>query len=191
MKKLIILLILACVSCNTNNTDILMKLRKSTVKLDTQSASATGFILSYNKQKYMLTAGHFCTSFSPSLNIIKLNKEKDLCILNKPIPSTKEGLDLYEGDLYIYDAVYTIGYPYDIGEVGQYGFLFDLENIETETGVVSAYRTSLIIYPGQSGSPVVNKYGEVIGMVQATDGGRTQYGYLIPKSTIKEFLDNK
>ncbi len=47
--------------------------------------------------------------------------------------------------------------------------------------------TTLGIYPGNSGSPVVNKYGNLVGVVFAGNN-QTNYGYVIPLKQVREFL---
>lgn len=52
---------------------------------------------------------------------------------------------------------------------------------------VSAQRTSAVIYPGNSGSPAVNVFGNVVGVLFAGDT-RTNFGSIIPLKDVKEFL---
>ena len=69
----------------------------------------------------------------------------------------------------------------------------------SETGIVvakiklcttitkNAYQTNMIMHPGNSGSPVVDKLGRVIGVAFAIDG-RTNYGYIVNLQDLKDFL---
>lgn len=54
--------------------------------------------------------------------------------------------------------------------------------------VKGAYITSAIVHPGNSGSPVVNFWGNVEGVVFASDG--TNWGRMVSLDDIKEFLKN-
>lgn len=51
----------------------------------------------------------------------------------------------------------------------------------------NAYQTNMTMYPGNSGSPVVDKLGRVIGVAFAIDG-RTNYGYIVNLKDLKAFL---
>lgn len=52
---------------------------------------------------------------------------------------------------------------------------------------VKSVFTNLVIYPGNSGSPVVNFWGNVVGVIFAGDNV-TNYGLIIPLRDIKKFL---
>lgn len=54
--------------------------------------------------------------------------------------------------------------------------------------VKDAYITSIIIHPGNSGSPMVNFWGNVEGVAFASDG--TNWGRIVPLQDIKAFLKN-
>lgn len=52
-----------------------------------------------------------------------------------------------------------------------------------------AQGTSIPIYPGNSGSPVWNDAGEVVGIVFAARRDSDHISYIVPVSEIKRFLD--
>lgn len=52
---------------------------------------------------------------------------------------------------------------------------------------IKSVLTTLGIYPGNSGSPAVNKYGNLIGVVFAGNN-TTNYGYVIPLEQVVKFL---
>lgn len=54
--------------------------------------------------------------------------------------------------------------------------------------VKDAYGTSITIHPGNSGSPMVNFWGNVEGVAFASN--RTNWGKIVPIQDIKEFLKN-
>lgn len=53
--------------------------------------------------------------------------------------------------------------------------------------VHDAYVTSVTIHPGNSGSPMVNFWGNVVGVAFASDNS-TNWGRIVPLSDIKSFL---
>lgn len=67
-------------------------------------------------------------------------------------------------------------------------------NVETLFGLMDlceitryAAATDLLIYPGNSGSPLVNIYGNVIGVIFASNN-RTAWGSAVPLKDVQEFL---
>lgn len=56
--------------------------------------------------------------------------------------------------------------------------------------VYNAIRTSMVIYPGNSGSPVVNMWGHVVGVLFASDN-YNNYGYIVPLQDISNFLKDR
>lgn len=63
-------------------------------------------------------------------------------------------------------------------------FMFSSVCVKT----VFSARTTLQTYPGNSGSPVIDIWGKVVGVLFAGNG-RTNWGYIIPISDIKRFLE--
>lgn len=97
----------------------------------------------------------------------------------------------YEGNLYLADEVYVIGYP-----LGR--------NLSISRGIVSAFtkddyddrryiQTDAAISPGNSGGPVVDRCGRVVGMATQTLRGAENVGYAIEyhqlSGRIKEMLE--
>jgi hypothetical protein len=49
------------------------------------------------------------------------------------------------------------------------------------------HRTTLEVYPGNSGSPVINDDGDVIGVISGANT-ITNYGHMVPLSSLRTFL---
>ncbi len=54
--------------------------------------------------------------------------------------------------------------------------------------VIRSYFTDIEIYPGNSGSPVINSFGNVVGIIFAING-MPKWGYFIPFDDIKKFIE--
>lgn len=73
----------------------------------------------------------------------------------------------------------------------------DLEYPEYEKGYFCeaitklAYQTTITILPGNSGSPLLNMYGKVVGVIFANNASHAFWGSAVSLHDIKEFLKDK
>jgi S1-C subfamily serine protease len=141
--------------------------------------------------------------------VISTTEKTDLCLLEAP--KGKPGLTLAE-ETKIYDRVFIIGHPYlnpitiTSGHFNSKDWItvsycyrgqaravvspFDLMDEVFNTNCVKsvyAYFTSAHAAPGNSGSPVVNTEGQVVGVLFA--GSPTDLSFVVPLSDIKKFLE--
>lgn len=159
-----------------------------------QTYSGTGFELNYKGQKYTITNAHICNNNKvlvarltnpnrPKLLIVKrIYKDHDLCVLY-PVDSAP-GFEL-ANDWNTGEKASVEGFPfgvhgYSTGTVGK--FLPAMGNIFV------VYRG--IIHPGNSGSPVLNKDGKVIGVIAIGSSTQPELGGFVPLEFIKDLLDN-
>lgn len=141
-----------------------------------------------------------------------LSKKHDLCAI-EAIPG-HSGLKLGEAPQ-IGEQIYTMGHPRaEALNVTSGEYFFDKvielgENIQ-EDGTCAEGRLEMVMdifgpiafcvvkretmqvdtptYPGNSGSPVVNKYGELVAVVFAGDRTVENQGFLVPTRYVSEFL---
>jgi len=52
-----------------------------------------------------------------------------------------------------------------------------------------SYASTAVVYPGNSGSPVVNKYGNVIGVLFAGSDKQERDNYIVPLSQLERILN--
>lgn len=139
--------------------------------------------------------------------------KKDLClIVLKPTQLYYRSGLLLSKSYSEGDFVYTGGFPYLTRFVVESGFLLgqltvdialplnfeakcenELKKVEgiLETYCLSRFEvqdTTLIVYPGQSGSPVLNQNLEVVGVVSGSENS-TNYGSIVPLEQLHEFIN--
>lgn len=139
--------------------------------------------------------------------IIYQDPSKDLCLI-RGVPGIPS-LSIASNGPDIHDRVYVLGHPLlepltlakgryvgpvmvDLGEqmmlgdkcdgkiIKQFIFTFCVHSY-------ASYLTTNATYPGNSGSPLLNSTGEVIGVVFASNT-LTNKGLVIPLSTLEDFL---
>lgn len=111
--------------------------------------------------------------------IYAIDFEKDLCVLRLPEPTTERNAVTFteSASVKVSDKVYALGFP-DYGDVGQNYATMNVNDLIMTDGIISkkyrvnfngsvgfdAYMHSAAISHGNSGGPLVNEKGEVIGI---------------------------
>jgi S1-C subfamily serine protease len=165
------------------------------------SRFATGFHLKFLGKVFIVTNKHVCDLNTSEVHlnyakfgdtyhsILAVDTEHDLCLLSS---DREDGLILASSDAIALDPVFLVGYPrgepLTIREgrkveeqVMQVDWLGPLES-------VIATQISTITYGGNSGSPVTNTRGEVIGVLFAGDRRYVTEGYYVPHRYLVQFL---
>ena len=148
------------------------------------------------------------------LRVIEMSKDNDVCIVEGL--AGYEGLDAASGELEVGEPVFALGYPlgqalnFSAGRVKDFGpiFLLDettdisecngpkqkVQTLQSAFGPVQvctisfdSIQTDLVIFGGNSGSAMVNIYGNVVGIIFAGNN-RTNWGSSVPLSYIKDLL---
>ena len=86
------------------------------------------------------------------------------------------------------ELVFAIGHPWGQRASVSAGVISHLTNAQTrgKRGVIPIIRTDARLAPGNSGGPLVNHAGEVIGINTMIVGG--DQGVAIPSAVAKEFI---
>ncbi|MFA6552606.1 MAG: trypsin-like peptidase domain-containing protein, partial [Candidatus Paceibacterota bacterium] len=160
------------------NAEIIKKVKPAVVYINTKDGSGSGMIIA--SDGYVLTNAHVVkgsqnadisifsgSTFSAS--VIGRDEEVDVAILKIVSDQKFSTVELADSDKVMQgDNVFTLGYPFGIkGDVS-----FKEGTISRR--IEDYFETSAEIHPGNSGGPLVNIYGQVIGINSASYGNSVQ-----------------
>lgn len=136
--------------------------------------------------------GNFTKGYSA--DVIATDKNIDLAILQVngvTIPSANIPYSVKTTNVEVGEEVFVLGYPMT-STMG--------EEIKLTTGVVSSrsgfqgdvslYQTTAPIQPGNSGGPLFDSKGNIIGIVSAKHRGAENVGYAIKASYLRNLLES-
>lgn len=183
---------------NAHNAEI-KNIKSDKTNVEPMHYGATGFMIT--KDGYVVTNYHVITGAdsvhlqnhkgqSFKAEIIFTNPEKDLAILHisdstfkslKTIPYTFKKSDSDLGE-----DIYTIGFPRDEAVYGQ-GYLSSSTGYAGDT---LAYQISIPVNPGNSGGPVLDKDGNIIGIISGKQKGIDGAAFAIKTKALLETLNS-
>ena len=167
--------------------------------------TGTGFAL---KNNYIVTNNHVVDGAKTisiqgingdfnhkySAEVVKKDKVNDLAIIKvngTTIPSASIPYAVKVGTAEVGEEVFVLGYPLT-STMG--------EEIKLTTGVISSktgfqgdvsiYQISAPVQPGNSGGPLFDSKGNVIGIVSAKHQGAENVGYAIKTSYLKNLMES-
>ncbi len=169
-------------------------------KLQKRTGLGTGFILSED--------GYICTNYHVIYGVDKVvvnvngknfeakiigSDEKTDIALLKIEPKSKL-IPVYFGDsdkVQVGDWAIAIGNPFGLDKTFTVGVVSATGRRDVDFMGGSHIQTDASINPGNSGGPLINIYGEVIGinrMIYSKSGGYMGIGFAIPMNTAKSIL---
>lgn len=142
-------------------------------------------------------------------SIVKSDMQTDLCAVEVPqeIGQLRPAIRLGPQPKFFEQAI-MVGYPLDRAMTPAFGYILSrelqfvgmgigacepgMESIPTFFGSLCGvrydlYSTNIITYPGNSGSPVVNLKGDLIGVINSGDP-TTNWGGVVPIDLVRKFL---
>ncbi|HZQ43773.1 MAG TPA: trypsin-like peptidase domain-containing protein [Acidobacteriaceae bacterium] len=174
-----------------------------------EQGQGSGFII--DKQGHILTNNHVVEG-AQSVEVALANKKRykatvlgtdkahDLALLQiNNAPDLQPAVLADSSHLAVGQRVYAIGNPFGFQGTMTRGIISALRSIELPSGVKidNAIQTDAAVNPGNSGGPLLNSHGEVIGITTMIagnpNGGAAQsagIGFAIPISTAKAVLDD-
>jgi S1-C subfamily serine protease len=161
---------------------------------------ATGFHLKFYGKVYIVTNRHVCDHHKKTYGhdniqfndyvgkIIKIDDVHDLCLVTS---NRTEGLVLAEQPALPQDKIYLVGHPRGIGLTIREGRIIS-EIKQITPWIDLAYlpwtQISTPAYPGNSGSPITNERGEVVGVLFAGSLAFPLEPFAVPYRYLVAFL---
>ena len=187
--------------------ELVAELGPSIVVVKTPSGLGTGWFV--NGDGYLITNNHviarersitvtmfhkdaqrFGKKVYKKVRIIALNDDIDLALLKIEEPIEVEYPQLYLGEssvLQVGDKAFAVGNPLGLERSTSEGIISKVARSMSGRLYI---QTTAPIAPGNSGGPLFNERGEVIGVVNMGYIMLDGLGFAIPSRYVKEFLDN-
>jgi S1-C subfamily serine protease len=194
----------AGLACHPKNADLLATLKAGAAAIEGGEGGGTGFAISADG--HLLTNFHVIEDAEQKLvvrvpgvkepvpaRVVAKDKKRDMALLKIAVPAgvTLQPLSLSAADAVRGAKVAAFGYPLSdtVGTTLKLtiGFISALPDESTDGMCVLDCRVN----PGNSGGPLCDTRGHVVGLVTAKSGGGfgvDSYGMALPASTVRDFL---
>ncbi|MDE1154249.1 MAG: trypsin-like peptidase domain-containing protein [Acidobacteriaceae bacterium] len=173
-----------------------------------QQGQGSGFIL--NKEGNILTNNHVIDNAQLvevtlwnkkkyKARVIGVDKSHDLALLKIDAPDLQAATLASGNNLMVGQRVYAIGNPFGFSGTMTRGIISAIRSVAMPSGnkIEDAIQTDASVNPGNSGGPLLNSRGEVIGittMIATNPNGNADQsagiGFAIPIATAKAVLDD-
>jgi S1-C subfamily serine protease len=170
-----------------------------------QQGQGSGFIL--NKDGLILTNNHVIGNAQRvevtlwdkhkyKAQVLALDKGHDLALLKIVAPALVPATLAESNGLMVGQRVYAIGNPFGLSGTMTRGMISAIRSIRGPQGnpIEDAIQTDAAVNPGNSGGPLLNSRGDVIGITTLiANNGADQssgIGFAIPINTAKAVLDD-
>jgi S1-C subfamily serine protease len=174
-----------------------------------QEGQGSGFIL--DKQGHILTNNHVVDNAQLvevtlwnkkkyKATVMGVDKSHDLALLQiHDVPDLQPATLALGTSLSVGQKVYAIGNPFGFSGTMTRGIISAIRSVQMPSGnkIEDAIQTDASVNPGNSGGPLLNSHGEVIGITTMIasnpNGGADQsagIGFAIPIGTAKATIDD-
>jgi len=194
----------ACDTADFAAVRLQKQVRPSIVRIESDIAGGTGFVIKHSGDGILIATNfhvvrggsRFDAVFDSggrlgNLEVVKTDSEHDLALLHAPgFHQAAPGLQLSSQGVALGEHVAAIGYPHVDGE-SEPSLTFEdggVTNTRTELEGHTYIRTNANINHGNSGGPVIDACGQVVGIVVAMLTETKRTGLIIPVSDLKVLL---
>jgi len=170
-----------------------------------QQGQGSGFILT--KEGLILTNNHvignaqrlevmLSDKHKYKARVLAVDKNHDLALIKIDAPSLTPVTLSDSRNLMVGQRVYAIGNPFGLNGTMTRGIISAIRSIRGPQGnpIEDAIQTDAAVNPGNSGGPLLNSHGEVIGITTmiASNGAdqSSGIGFAIPINTARAMLDD-
>jgi putative serine protease PepD len=173
-------------------------------------ATGTGFVVS--KDGLIVTNDHVVDGASQvkvmigtsqkaqDATVVGADPSRDLALIKVDASNLKTLTLADSSNVGVGDAAYAIGNPYGLDQTFTSGIVSALNRTlqaPDGTAINGAIQTDAALNPGNSGGPLLNSGGQVIGVNSQIEtgqsgggeGGNVGIGFAIPSNTVKTFID--
>ena len=176
---------------------IIEKVIKSVVSIKTDVSQGSGFIV--NSEGYLITNAHVLQGahFAKALtyaqelkNAIPIGIDVNADIALLKIPSDGDFLKFGDSeDIKVGEKVIAVGNPYGLSFTVTEGIVSATNRVGLNN--IEAYiQTDVALNPGNSGGPLINNNGEVIGINNFKVGGAESLGFALESNYAKSVINN-
>lgn len=162
-------------------------------------------VVKYKGKKYTVTNRHCCNAYEKQFKegyrlvgtsfqkILKSDRENDICVLTAS--KKAEYLRLAKNPAKTYQKVFIFGYPKGHIKTPRFGHVLSknyrvcITYKKDYVGCEDAILTSTLVFPGNSGSPLLNMRGKLVGVIY---GGNFALGYgiAVKLENVKRVLED-
>jgi S1-C subfamily serine protease len=169
----------------------------SVVTIRTDVAQGTGFIITDNgyliTNAHVLVGGREVNAITSDQDVIEaefIGYDPTLDIALLKIPGDYEGLRLADSDdVQVGEKVIAIGNPLGLQFSVSEGIVSGVNRKGMTNGLEAYIQTDAALNPGNSGGPLINKQGRVIGINNFKIGGGENLGFALESNYIKEAVN--
>ncbi len=184
-------------STSADFSSIIEDVIKGVVTIRTDVGQGTGFIITDNG--YIVTNAHVLTGGRKinaitydqeilNANLVGYDENFDIALLK--ISGDYNNLGLYDSDnIQIGEKVIAIGNPLGLQFSVSEGIVSGIHR-QGPTGIEAYIQTDAALNPGNSGGPLINKKGKVIGINNFKVGGSENLGFALESNYIKESVNS-
>lgn len=177
-------------------SDVNVKATGSGILVSTGGYIVTNHHVVDNASKFIIEVNSPTGKMSYKAELIQVDKDNDLAILKindenfKALEALKYAFK-ESGGVEVGSAVFTIGYPYALAGMGKEAKFTD-GKISAKTGyngALNSFQSTIPVQPGNSGGPVFNDKGQLVGIINSSIRQADNVSYAIKLNYVNNLID--